>query len=178
MKDNRKEFIFVIGKSAGMDREGVLAGFNALVEEQKGIEDESTYSLFFFNDSVRASADGKSLKEIKKYNKVSYAPKGGSALYDAIGTALDSVGARLADTDEEERPSQVCVIVLGEPDNASTTFTKEAVSEKIKVQKYTYKWDFVFYGENGSDLDINKGGALTDAKAAFGAISEYMTSVR
>lgn len=178
MKDNRKEFIFVIGKSEGMDREGVLAGFNALVEAQKDTEDESTYSLFFFNDAVRPSADGRSLKEIKKYNKVSYAPKGGSALYDAIGTALDSVGARLADTDEDERPSQVCVIILGESDNASTMFTKEAVTEKIKVQKYTYKWDFVFYGENGQDLDINKGGALTDAKAVFAQISEYMTSVR
>jgi hypothetical protein len=178
MKDNRKEFVFVIGKSEGMNREDMLAGFNALVEEQKVIDDESRYTLVFFNDTAKVSADGKSLKEIKKYNKVTYAPKGGSALYDAIALALNTVGERLSEEEESERPSQVCTIILGESDNASVEYTKEAVTEMIKVQKYTYKWDFVFYGEGGETFDINKGGALNDPKAAFKAISEYMTSVR
>lgn len=178
MKENRKEFIFIIGKSAGMNREKMLAGFNALVEEQKKIEDESTYTLVFFNDAAKVSADGKSMEALKKYNKVSYNPKGGSALYDAIGLALETVGARLAETDESERPSQVCAIIFGEADNASTTYTKDAVAEMVKVQKYTYKWDFVFYGEDGEDLDINKGGKLGDAQEAFKSVSEYMTSIR
>lgn len=178
MKDNRKEFVFVIGKSAGMNPIAVLAGFNSLVDTQKKFGDESTYSVFFFNDTVRESVDGKSIKDMRKYNLKTYVPKGKSALYDAMGTAMDTVGTRLSETDESERPSQVCVIVIGESDNASTIYTKEAVAEMVKVQKYTYKWDFVFYGENGTELDINKGGKLDDAEVAFEEISAYMSSIR
>ena len=178
MKENRKEFIFVIGKSEGMDQKAVLAGFNALADEQKKIEDESTYTLVFFNEAAKASAESKALSEIRKYNVKTYVPKGGSALYDAMGYAMDSVGARLADTDESERPARVCVIVFGEKDNASTTYTKEQIAEMVKVQKYTYKWDFVFFGEDGAELDINMGGTLDDVEKAFSQVNDYMTSVR
>jgi len=178
MKDNRKEFVFVLGKSAGMDQEAMIAGFNALVDDQKKVDDESCYTLVFFNDTVKVSADGKSLKDIRKYNSKTYVPKGGSALYDAIGTALDTVGARLSDTDESERPSQVCVIIMGEDDDKSVSYNKSAVEEMVKVQKYTYKWDFVFYGNKGAELDINKGGDLSDVKNDFAQISAYMTGIR
>lgn len=178
MNDARKEFVFVIGKSAGMDQASVLKGFNALVDAQKKVEDDSTYTLVFFNEPPIKVADNKSLKDIRKYNVKTYVPKGGSALYDAIGTAVEAVGARLAAQDESERPSQVVVVIMGEDDSASTTYTKEAVKEMVELQKYTYKWDFVFFGNGGSALGITKGGELKDAADAFGMVSEYMTSLR
>ncbi len=178
MKDSRKEFIFILGKSAGMDQDGMLKGFNALVDEQKKVGDDSQFTLAFFNDTVKMSADGKSMKEIRKYNAKTYVPKGKSALYDAMGTVCDAVGARLADTAEEERPSRVVVVVMGEADDASVTYTKEAISEMVNLQTYTYNWDFIFFGSEGAEIGIHKGGELTDAKEAFAKVSEYMTSIR
>lgn len=178
MKENRKEFVFVIGKSAGMNQAGMIKGFNALVSAQKTIDDESDYTLMFFNDAAKLSADGKSMKEMRKYNVKTYVPKGKSAIYDAIGTAVDAVGKRLSETKEDERPSLVSVIIFGEEDNASVSYTKEDICEMVKLQKYTYSWDFVFFGKNGAELGINKGGELADAEEAFAKVSEYMTSVR
>lgn len=178
MKDNRKEFIFVIGKSAGMDAAAMLKGFNSVVDTQKAIDDESTYTLVFFNEAYKASALGKSLKEIRKYNVKTYVPKGGSALYDAMGYTMDAVGEMLAATAEEERPSQVSMIIIGESDNASTVYDYAAIDEMVKVQKYTYKWDFVFYGDGNTAFDINKGGSISDVEKMFAEINDYMTSLR
>lgn len=178
MKDNRKEFVFVIGKSEGMDQKAMLQGFNTLVESQKGINDESTYTLVFFNDTYKASAVCKSIKDMRKYNALTYAPKNGSALWDAMGYAITTVGEALSETNEEERPSLVSVIVIGASDNASTVYDYDMVSEMIKVQKYTYKWDFVFYGDGKTTFDINKGGLMTNVEKMFADINSYMTSVR
>ena len=178
MKDNRKEFIFVIGKSEGMDQERMLKGFNSLVECQKKIKDESIYTLVFFNDDYKESCSGKSMREMRKYNALSYKPKGRSALLDAMGYSMDLVGERLANTPEEEMPNQVCMIIIGEDDNASTVYDYDRVSEMISVQKYVYKWDFVFYGDGKISFDINKGGNIADVEKMFKDINNYMCDIR
>ena len=178
MKDNCKEFIFVIGKSANLDAEKMVAGINKIVETQKKVNDESIFTLVFFNDELKVSANGKSVKEMKKYNKITYVPKGKSALWDAMGYSMDIVGERLSETGDADMPNQVCMIVIGENDSASTHYDFERVSEMVKLQKYVYKWDFVFYGEGESGFDINKGGSFADYEKMFEAINCYITSLR
>lgn len=178
MKDNRKEFIFVIGKSAGMDPDVMIEGINSIVDKQKKIKDESTYSLAFFNDTYKLSALGKSIKEMRKYNQKTYVPKNGSALYDAMGYTMDAVGEMLAETKEEDRPSLVCMIIIGEADNASTVYEYSRVDEMVKLQKYCYKWDFVFYSDGKTAFDINKGGLIASGEKMFEEINNYITSLR
>ncbi len=178
MKDNRKEFVFVIGKSAGMDQNAMLEGFNSLIEAQKKIKDESTYTLVFFNEECKASALCKSIKGMRKYTEKTYVPKGGSGLYDAMGYAINAVGEKLSETDEYERPSLVCVIVIGESDNASTVFEQRVVADMINLQKHIYKWDFVMYSDASHSFDINKGGSMKDTKRMFREINDYMTALR
>lgn len=178
MKDNRKEFVFVIGKSENMNGVAMIKGFNALVDAQRKIEDESIFTLLFFNDTFKETCSGKSMKEMRKYNTLSYKPKGGSALLDAMGAAMDLVGDRLSKTPEEEMPCRVCMIVIGESDNASTVYDYDRVSEMVKVQKYTYKWDFVFYGDGKTAFDINKGGNMFNTEKMFKEISDYITTLR
>ncbi|MBQ8003387.1 MAG: hypothetical protein IJ297_08095 [Clostridia bacterium] len=178
MKDNRKEFVFVIGKSEGMDQDAMIKGINSIIDTQKNIKDESTYSLVFFNEAYKASAMGKRFNQIRKYNAKTYIPKGKSALYDAMGFAITSVGDMLADTREEDRPCQVCVIVIGESDNASTECEYTVLDEMIKTQKYVYKWDFVFYGDGNTSFDIQKGGNLANPERMFNEINSYITSMR
>lgn len=178
MKDTRKEFIFVISKSEEMDKSAMLEGFNSLVEAQKAIKDESTYSLMFFNDTYKMSAVTKSFKEMRKYTPLTYAPKGRSAIYDAIGHAMTTVGEALSDTVENERPSLVCMIIIGNADNASTVFDYDTLKEMINVQKYVYKWDFVLYSDDELGFDIQKGGNLSNIKKMFDQINSYMTSLR
>lgn len=178
MKDNCKEFIFVIGKSQGLDQDKMIEGFNKIVETQKKGKDESIFSLMFFNDSCKASADGKPFKEMRKYNKVTYSPKNGSALYDAMGYSMDMVGERLAETSDENMPNQVCMIIIGESDSASLCYDYDRVDNMVKLQKYTYKWDFVFYGDGNTHFDINKGGMFENYEKMFREINDYITTLR
>lgn len=178
MKDNRKEFVFVIGKSEGMNQKEMLEGFNSLIEAQKKIKDESTYTLVFFNEECKTPALCKSIKSMRKYTEKTYVPKGGSALYDALGYAMTEVGEKLSETEEHERPNLVCVIAIGESDNASTVFEHCVVSDMISVQKNIYKWDFVLYSDTSHIFDINKGGSIKDVKRMFKEINDYMTSLR
>ena len=178
MKDNRKEFIFVIGKSEGMDQEKIVEGFNKIVDTQKKIKDESIFTLVFFNDEVKIPYNGKSMKNMRKYTPLTYVPKGRSALWDAIGTAMDTVGERLSVTSDHEMPCQVAMIIIGEKDNASTVYDYERVNEMIKVQKYIYKWDFVFYSDDHTIFDINKGGTLQNTEKMFESINDYITYLR
>ena len=178
MKDTRKEFVFVIGKSEGMDQTAMLKGFNSLIEAQKKIKDESTYTLVLFNGECKTPALCRSIKSMRKYTEKTYVPKGGSALYDAMGYAMTQVGEKLSETEEHERPSLVCVIVIGESVNASTVFEHSVVADMISVQKNIYKWDFVFYGDSSQIFDINKGGSLSDTERMFREINDYMTSLR
>lgn len=177
MKDNRKEFVFVIGKSENLDRDKMIEGFNKIVETQKKGKDESLFTLVFFNDEYKVSANGKSIKEMRKYNARNYTPKGRSALWDAIGATMDMVGERLSNTADSEMPCQICMVIIGEKDNASTVYDHARLDEMIKVQKYIYKWDFVMYS-NDAVFDINKGGNLENTEKMFEDINNYITSIR
>lgn len=178
MKDNCKEFVFVIGKSEGMNQAKMIEGFNKLVERQKKIKDESIFTLVTFNDECKVSASGKSMKSMRKYTEKTYNPKGRSALLDAIGYSIDLVGERLSETKEWDMPNQVCVFIIGEEDNASTFYDYERVDNMIKLQKHIYKWDFVLYSNTSFIFDINKGGNLDNPERMFEVISTYMETIR
>lgn len=178
MNNNRKEFVFVISKSAAMDAQKIISGLNNIIETQKKIKDESTYSLIFFNEECKVSALCKSIKSMRKLTEKTYVPKGGCALFDALGTAMVEVGDKLSDTEEHMRPCLVCVIAIGGSDDASTIYEQCVVADMVSVQKNIYKWDFVLYSDSSQAFDINKGGDINDTDRMFREINDYMTSLR
>ncbi len=77
---------------------------------------------------------------------------GACVMLDRTADLMDKVGVRLANTPEEERPSQVflTIITFGR-DNASTQTTYEQLHDKIAHQSYVYKWKFFMM----TDFTIN-----------------------
>ena len=60
-------------------------------------------------------------------------PRGGTALYDALGRLITDVGAELAALPEDERPGTVVVVVLTDGhENSSHEWTHDAVSAAIR----------------------------------------------
>ncbi|MDO4562686.1 MAG: hypothetical protein Q4C12_02500 [Clostridia bacterium] len=185
MKKGFREYVFVINKSEAFAnvQEEVIAGFNAIVDAQKSSDKETAFTLAFFSNEPRISANGKPMSLMRKYNSKTYAPKGGSALYDALGEVIDLVGERLDAAEEAERPEKVSVFVISSADDASTVFTREALYDKVGCQRFTYKWDFRFYGTGGEDINIADGMFLSkitkkDIAKAFEAINKVITAER
>lgn len=78
-----------------------------------------------------------------------FVPRGGTALYDAIGRTIVDTGNRLSDIPEKSRPGKVIfVIVTDGEENASKEFNRVKVGDLIERQHKKYSWEFIFLGAN------------------------------
>lgn len=76
-------------------------------------------------------------------------PRGGTPLVDALVTAIDNTGKRLANKDESERPDQVLFVIITDgQENASRQYRKSDVESRVRKQTDGYKWQFVYLGAN------------------------------
>lgn len=74
-------------------------------------------------------------------------PRGWTALYDAIGTAITGTGERLAALKESERPAHVFFVVQTDgAENSSKDWALGKLVDSIKVQESKFSWTFIFLG--------------------------------
>lgn len=126
-----------------------ILGFNTFLADQKKQPGEAVFTLATFSDDYRLVYDAVPLKNVPDLNKSTYNPSGWTALLDAVGNTCNQVGARLAATKEEDRPSKVLVLIMTDgEENRSRTFTHENVKDIIAHQRDKYSWEFVFIGAN------------------------------
>ena len=103
-----------------------------------------------------------------------------TALLDAVGRTINSVGERLNKTPEEERPGHVIFAITTDGyENASHEFTKAKVKEMIEHQQDKYSWTFMFLGANidavseGASLGINTDFAKKYTASSIGTDTLY-----
>jgi len=192
-KKDFTEIICVIDRSGSMEmiREDAIGGFNAFLEDQKEIPGEATMTYTQFDTEYEIIHDNKPLSEVPPLDATTYVPRGATALLDAIGRTMNEVGARLAETPEEERPEKVMFIILTDgEENSSMEFTREQIMEMIKTQEEDYSWEFLYLAADqagiqaGLDLGIklDKTMAYTATKAgiktAYTNLSQRTTAFR
>jgi uncharacterized protein YegL len=124
--------------------------------------------------------DIEKLSSVKDLTLDTYMPNGGTALLDALGATIESVGAKLAALTEDERPSKVLFLVITDGDeNASRKFTKTKIKEMVEHQTSIYNWEFVFMGANidsmseGSAMGVSRGNAMNYVASANGTNELY-----
>jgi len=151
MKSGLSEIICVVDRSGSMGaiRSDAIGGFNTFLQTQKDLPGDAKFTLILFNDSYDIVYDGAPIKEVKNLISKTYVPRGNTALYDAVGRAIDTVGLRLANTPEEERPEKVIVAILTDgEENSSKEYSLQRINEMIKHQKEVYSWEVVFLAAN------------------------------
>ena len=186
---NYTALLLIVDRSGSMesiklDMEG---GLNALIADQLAEPGLLTVDLFTFDTEVKHECSLTDPKDLQ----IKIEPRGGTALYDAIGIGVTEFGRSLAAMPEHARPETVQVIVVTDgEENSSVEYKASAIKKLVLSQKDDYKWDFVFLGANqdavlnGVDLGFDAGSALTFAPGAIGvdasakSMSRYMTDVR
>lgn len=129
--------------------EGTIKGFNDFVEEQKALPGTCAFTLVQFDHEYDEVVTAMGADVMWSMDTTSYIPRGTTALYDAIGRAIKSTGARLGAIPEEDRPSKVVFVIITDGlENASQEFTQKQVLGMISEQKSKHKWQFVFLGAN------------------------------
>jgi len=185
MQDGKTEIICVMDCSGSMRSiaDDAIGGFNSLIEQQAaGLEEgeEVLVSTFLFNTTSRALYQNVPVTEVSEMTRDTFVCTGGTALYDAVGEAMTSVGARLVRTADEDRPSKVivCIVTDGQ-ENSSREFSQQAVAEMISHQQDVYSWEFMFLAANidadstASALNIPKNAVLGYQATAKGTQEMY-----
>jgi len=118
-------------------------------------------------------------------------PGGTTALLDAIGRTINTIGERLNRTPEPDKPGNVIVAILTDGlENASQEFKRKEIFKMIKHQREVYSWEFIFLGakqdaiSTGAKMGIPIANAVTFSEApggaalAFDAVSRVAASYR
>ena len=157
MRENSTEMVFVLDRSGSMSglAADTIGGFNELIEKQKKIEGDAYVTTVLFDHEYEVLHDHVALGEVAPLTDKEYFARGSTALLDAVGRTIDSVGARLAAAPEEERPEHVVFVITTDGrENSSREYTAKQVREMVEHQQQKYSWQFVFLGAN---MDGNLG---------------------
>lgn len=164
MRNDLSELVLVIDRSGSMQacRDDAEGGVNQFVEDQKKAAGEANLTLVQFDDEYEVVHDGTPIQDVQPY---SLAPRGMTALLDAVGTAITSVGCRLSAMAEDDRPATVVVaIVTDGHENASHEYSLEQIRSMITEQQEKYNWKFTFLGADASAFDT--GASMGIARSA------------
>jgi hypothetical protein len=161
MKIFKQKFILDESGSMNDQRATVISGFNEQLDSmrQEEIRDGISYlvSLVKFNESVTVLYQDLPLNKVPKLTEETYMPSGWTALYDAIGAAIDT--AKLGETD-----TFVTIFTDGK-ENKSRKWKKAGIKTLIDIRQNENKWGFVFFGANQDAWEeassINIANALT-----------------
>lgn len=188
MNTNLTEIIIVSDRSGSMSscREEAENGINRFIDEQKAHPGEARLTFVEFDEKYDIVHDGKPIKEVPHYSLI---PRGWTALHDAMGKAISTVGERLAKLSEADRPGLVvCVISTDGMENASREFKPAQIASMVKEQTEKYSWQFQFLGANidtiatCSSLEIKTSGGINVAAnklgAAYGTSSDKIKRMR
>ncbi len=182
MKKNLTEMVFILDRSGSMMHltDDTIGGFNSMIENQKKEEGEAFVTTVLFDDAYELLHDHVDINEIQPITNNEYYARGMTALLDAVGKTINSIGVRLNETPEDERPDKVIFVITTDGmENASREFVKSTVKEMIEHQQSKYSWTFMFLGANidavseAASLGINTDFARTYTASDIGTQSVY-----
>lgn len=149
MDNSLSELVLVVDESGSMCsvQSAVISSFNGFINEQKEGQGTACVTLYAFSDTVSKTLQACDVREVTPLSEKNYDPHGYTALLDALGTAIDETGARLAAMPEEKRPGTVIVGIMTDGyENASKNYTWQDIADRIRHQKEKYSWHFMFFG--------------------------------
>lgn len=193
MKKGYTKIAVVLDRSGSMQtiRDATIEGFNEFLQGQKAAKGEASLTLAQFDDEFETVYNDVNLDRVQPLNRETFVPRGLTALYDAIGKTINSVGEELRMLPERSRPEKVVFVIITDGgENVSREFTYEKITSMIKHQQDVYSWEFLFLGANqdamavGSSLSIPVANSVTYAvhdhsvKSAFLGVTRNVSRYR
>jgi hypothetical protein len=179
---NKTDITIILDRSGSMEsvKSDTIGGFNSFLEGQQKVEGEASLSLVQFDDQYEIVYTDRDINSADCLSQATFQPRGMTALYDAVGRTINSVGQRLAALAEAERPDKVLLVIMTDGfENSSREFNAAKVAEMITHQRSVYKWEFMFIGANqdavlsAKEIGLPTQAALTYAPNAAGTKAVY-----
>ena len=148
MKNNRKlDVIFVLDKSGSMSNniDETISNFNEYLEREKNNKYDTFVTTMLFNQTNHFLHKSLPVKNIKPLTKNDYYTQGCTALYDALGDAINYIENRKTD-------KVLFIIITDGYENASIKYNQKTIFKKINSHK---EWEFLYIG---ADIDSYQAG--------------------
>lgn len=187
MKNDLTEIVTILDRSGSMASiiHESIGGINAFMQEQRKLPGQARLSIVLFDHEYLLLRDCVPIGDVPDLDAATYVPRGMTALYDAVGKAIDGMGWQLDHTPESERPGKVIFCILTDGlENASKEYAHDRVAEMIKHQQEKYGWDFIFLGANmdapavAAALNIPAANSATFEASAAGTRDAYSRMTR
>lgn len=169
MNPNKTDIVLVLDRSGSMVsiRKDTEGGLKTYIESQAKEKGDRRISLYQFDTLYETVFEDLAAKDVPAIEIV---PRGGTALYDAVGRTIAAVGSRLAATPEAQRPANVIVVVITDgEENSSKEFTQNQIKTMVEHQSGVYNWRFVYLGANqDAVLNGTKMGFVSNYSMGYG----------
>ena len=146
MNKDLVDITLVVDRSGSMEsiREDAQGGINAFIREQAKLDGQANLTLVQFDIEYEFIHSATDIQNVPEYKLV---PRGGTALLDAVGRAINETGERLAAIPESKRPGLVAFVITTDgEENSSREFHVSDIKRMIKHQQKVYNWQFTFLG--------------------------------
>jgi len=148
-RKNEDLIVLVLDRSGSMSTgyEQHLKGVNEFIDGQRKVPKPGRLTLVQFDDDYQIDYEEAPISDVRVLTKETYVPRGMTALLDAIGKTINSIGRELSSRMERDRPDNVIVVIQTDgQENASREYVKEKVADMIRTQREKYGWQFIFLG--------------------------------
>lgn len=169
MTDNTStHLIVIVDRSGSMSsiRNDMVGGLQEFLDRQRELPGELTIDWVQFDNTAEFVHRGAAAADVT----VALEPRGGTALYDAIGLALNDFTARYDAMPAEARPANVQVVIVTDgAENSSTEYSTETVRGLIGANS-ARGFEFVYLGANQDAVLVARNiGIHADAALSFAA---------
>jgi len=162
-----------------------IGGFNRFLLTQKEQPGEASMTMIQFDNQYEVLMDMLPLTNAIDLNNENYAPRGSTALLDAIGRTINNVEHQINEKEEDQKPEKtIFVIITDGEENASLEFTRDQVMGMINRHRDEDKWEFVFIGANqdaiqaGGGIGIRAASSLSYDQSHIGTQTMYQSLTR
>lgn len=168
-RDDLTAIAAVLDRSGSMQdmREDAMGGFNAFLKDQQDAPGEAELTVALFDHEYVLLHDAADIKLVKPLDETTYVPRGGTALYDALGRTVNVLQASIEKRPEDERPGKVIIVIVTDgQENSSSEFTRERVFEQLKKLKADKGWKVMFLAADQDALEVGHSLGVGRARSA------------
>jgi len=142
----------ILDESSSMSgiRQQTINGYNEHIDVLKKSNNPDIFvSLIRFCETMNVAIPITEINNVPTLTEENYKPGGTTALYDAIGTVLESHNSNIKineiKANYEDMKNVVIILTDGE-ENSSTKYKAEDIKKMIKDLEATDQWTFVYLG--------------------------------
>ena len=113
MSKGYTEIVYILDRSgsmAGLEAD-TIGGFNSMIEQQRKTGGKAVVSTLLFDTEHEVLHDRVEIDKVKPMTDKEYFVRGGTALLDAVGGAIDHIGNIHKYARAEDRPEKTIFVI-------------------------------------------------------------------